>query len=59
MSTRRADSALFTRLHAFRTTGKTLEQDLRKWGDGELADVVKRALRELQSPAFTGPDNKR
>ncbi len=56
---RRADAALFTRINALRTTLADLERDLRQHGDMELADVIKRAHRELMLPAFTGAENTR
>lgn len=54
---RRADTSLTNRLATLNNDMRTLELDLRNFGDLELADVVKRARRELQNPAFTGPIN--
>lgn len=56
---RRADTPLFTRLATLSSDMATLEADLLKHGDQELASVVKRARRELQHPAFTGANNTR
>lgn len=57
MAVRRADTALFTRMRTVQNDLKTLETDLRRYGDRELADVAKRAYRELQHPAFTAAAN--
>jgi hypothetical protein len=58
MAVRRADSTLFARMRTLQADAKQLEIDLRRHGDRELADVAKRAYRELSHPAFTGAANQ-
>lgn len=58
MAVRQADNTLLDRIIAERDALRLLESDLRKFGDTELADVVQRAHREIQVPAFTGAANK-
>lgn len=58
MAVRQADSVLIDRMIAERDHLRTLEADLRRYGDRESADIVKRAYRELQLPAFTSVANK-
>ena len=57
MAVRRADNTLFARMRTAQSDLKQLEVDLRRYGDRELADVAKRAYRELSHPAFTAAAN--
>lgn len=54
---RRADSTLLARLATMRNDLRVLETDLRRYGDPELADVVKRARREFEHPNYTSAIN--
>jgi hypothetical protein len=54
---RRADTTLLGRIQTADADLKQLEIDLMRFGDRELAKVVKRARRELLLPARTGAVN--
>lgn len=58
MAVRQADNALIDRMITERDNLRVLEADLRRFGDRESADIVKRAYRELMLPSFTGVANK-
>lgn len=58
MAVRQADNTLIDRMIAARDSLRTLEADLRRHGDNEEANVVKRAYREMTLPSFTSVANK-
>jgi hypothetical protein len=58
MAVRQADNTLIDRMITERDHLRVLEADLRKHGDNEEANVIKRALREFALPAFTSVANK-
>lgn len=58
MSTRRADHSLVERVVKMHRALDALSKDLYAHGDREVGDAVKRARRELEHPAVTGPINE-